>query len=336
MGTWELCNFKGFTAYSLGIKDRPTSIAADLGNSVHKGLELLALKKWAEQKGEATFSEDETGGTWSVSTFEPEEAFEAGWNLYKTKCPQWDWDEKTHKKAKKWLYLVLNYNDGMFSPLKRTIIRPEQFFDFEIEEPWASYSYTSPWGGPPIEGKLRVRGTMDLVVEMEWQKGAIEYIDWKTGKYARTNWKKRRKKTYKETSDDMQLRLYHLALRKAYPDASQILMSIFYTQDGGPYSIPLGDDSIPETLNKIRKVFTEMKEASYPARIPRDDFKCRFCSYSQDKWEGTNVPICDYLHNELKTLGMEKVYQKHGDKNAGSTYTGGGRANVTVEKGETK
>lgn len=315
----------------MGLPDSPHNDRADVGNVVHKALELLALKKFSEQEGLTNFSEDETGGKWEVKDFTPDMAFEAGWNLYKKKSPQWEWDEKTYKQARKWTEKVLTYNDGMFSPLQRTIVKPEQYFDFPIEEDWAKFSFENPWSSEPITGQLRVRGTMDLIVDMEWMPDAIEYIDWKTGKYARQDWKKRRVKGYKEICDDMQLRLYHLAIRRLFPTKKHIHMSIFYVQAGGPYSIPLDDYEIPKTLEKLKKIFLEMKESTFPKRIS-PDFKCSWCSYARENWKDSGKTVCDFMFGELKQLGLTKLYEKYADPKAGSTYTGGGRANVAVEE----
>jgi hypothetical protein len=104
---------------------------------------------------------------------------------------------------------------GMFNPLNMTIVQPEQYFDFTIDEPWARYAYTLP-DGRRLEGQLALKGTVDLIAEENPE--TLHYTDWKTG--MRKDWATGKPKDWKKLRDDPQLRLYHYALSRLIRTAS--------------------------------------------------------------------------------------------------------------------
>ena len=162
---------------NLGLADT-SGKKAELGNIVHKALELLARKKLALQKKESSFGDPEISIIFNTLEFNPEEAIATGWNHYTDPLKTiHSWEEGDRKKAKKWVWDVLLYNNGMFNPLNREIVMPEEYFDMEIPEEWARYEYTIPGEKGTFSGQLRIKGTMDLVTRVK--KGLIEYVDWK-------------------------------------------------------------------------------------------------------------------------------------------------------------
>lgn len=175
--TW--CAHKFFISSNLGIKE-PSGQKAELGNIVHKALELLARKKLAIQNNEEKFSDEELGLSFDTQPFSVEESIQFGWDHYTDPSRTiHSWNQSHKKQAIKWTFDVINFNDGMFNPLKRNIIMPEQYFDMEIDCDWAKYEYYVPGTDKKekFNGRLRIKGTMDLVTRAD--KGLVEYIDWK-------------------------------------------------------------------------------------------------------------------------------------------------------------
>ncbi len=191
VGSYGWCPHKFFITSNLGHKE-PSGKKAESGNIVHKALELLARKKLAHQNRERTFSDPEVEKEFDTATFTPELAIEAGWDHYtnpeRTIHP---WTKGDRKKCEQWTWDVLLFNDGMFSPVNRNVVMPEQYFEITLPHDWAKYEYSLP-DGRRYEGQLILRGTMDLVTRV--RPGLIEYIDWKTGK--RRCWVKDKVKEY--------------------------------------------------------------------------------------------------------------------------------------------
>jgi hypothetical protein len=335
--TWSMCQFQFFCTYVLGLKPNDENgwtipkpqMKADKGNIVHKGLELLARQKLAMQKGETTFSEDEIGKTWPVATFTPDDAFEEAWKVYtKVRAAHWDWTVKEYRECRRWMWDAMTMQGGMWNPLNCNIVMPEQYFDLPFEEPWARYSYTLP-DGRKLEGQLAIKGTVDLITEED--ADTLHYVDWKTG--MRKDWATGKPKDWKKLRDDPQLRLYHYALSRLYPDRKHILMTIVFIQDGGPFSLDFGPQDLPKTEKMIRDRFETIKDSVRPARIwnHRDNpgqFKCKkLCAFGMNKWQGTSKNVCDHLHDELLTLGMDKVVARYAKADAFTSYgEGGGRS----------
>lgn len=318
-GAWDFCNHRYFLEYTLGVPSQANQ-SADKGNITHKALEMLARKKLADQNKQKTFKDDDTGREFSAVDFGPEQAIEFGWWFYTDhrKTPH-SWGPPDFRDCRNWMYTVLNYNNGQFSPLKRKILVPEQYFDFEIEEPWAAYEYVLP-NGKLLKGNLSIKGTVDLVTEAA--PNTIEYIDWKTGR--RMDWPTRKVKEYDDLRNDPQLRMYHYALTRLYPNVKHIIMTIFFTKDGGPYSLCFDEGDVRKTLDMLRKRFEEIRDCQRP-KLKKDWKVCGLCSYNKDKQIGTMKTVCDYFQQEIIQLGMDKVMAKHGNNKFDEYGSGGGR-----------
>lgn len=298
---------------------------------VHKALELLAQRKLAEQKNEQSIYNDELKKTILVSDLTVERACMEGFVHYKSKNESnYIWTEKELNRIKELVDYTLSFNDGMFSPLKRKILAPEQFFDFEINEPWAYYDFVDPHDGKKINGYLRVRGTIDLVTEVD--NGVVEYIDWKTG--ARKNWATGEDKDYKKLRKDPQLMLYFYALTRLYPEAKAIFVTIFFCQSGGPFSIFFDKQrDIPYTLALIKNKFEAIKNDYRPKRIwdnKQDRYKiCKsWCGYGKTM-ESNGKSQCENLYEEMVELGLDRLVKKYGKKGDATSYTGGGTTRET-------
>jgi hypothetical protein len=299
---------------------------------VHKALELLARKKLALQNGESSFSEPELGLTFDTEAFTPDEAAELGYNHYAQKEPHHDWKPADKKTIRNWMYDTMTLNGGMFNPLNRKIIQPEQYFDFELDFDWARYDYALP-NGKRLQGKLSIKGTVDLVTEVS--PGILEYQDYKSGK--RIDWATGEEKDYKKLRDDPQLRIYHYALCKLYPDVKEIVMTIIYIKHGGAFSLPFSREDIPKTEDMLRRRFETIKQCQRPKL--NESWRCtKFCHYGKNNYvdaagKDTGKTICQHFNGELSQLGLERVMAKYADMEAlGQYQDGGGRSAASRNK----
>ena len=328
---WDMCPHSYFLSYVLGRRE-PSGKKAILGNIVHKALEGLARKKLAMQNGHDRFYDDELQKWFVVDEFDPELAIKDAYNHYSKKETHHEWFPRDLKQTTGWMYDALTKWNGAVNPMSRDVIMPEQYFDIPIECDWARYSYTLD-GGAKVEGNLRIKGTVDLITRINDE--TIEYLDWKTG--MRKDWASGEIKDYKKLKDDPQLRLYHYALTRLYPQYKYIIMNIVFIQDGGPFAIPFGPDDLKKTEKMLKERFETIRGCHRPPRIIKDkkhSWKCkRLCHYGKtnhfdEQGNDTGRTVCEHIHTEILTLGMDRVVAKYGDKNAFSSYgDGGGQSN---------
>ena len=315
-----------YLEYVLGMKPKSNKKAI-MGSIVHKALELLARRKLAEQNGEAIVHEEETGLTKPRHLIKPDVALAAGWDHYTRVEDHHEWTRKDKATCLKWLLQGMEFSDGLFNPLKRKIVAPEQYFSFTIDEPWAAYKYKLP-DGTWLEGQLGLKGTVDLVTEDS--AGVLEYIDWKTGQVK--DWATGKEKTSESFFHDPQLRMYHYALSRLYPDAKEIFVTIFFVQFLKPFSIAFTRDDLKKTEQMLRKRFELIKATTNPSWI-RDNaahnWKCsRLCEFGKKTFPGEEKTICQQVKSELLSLGMEKVNAKYMDVSKLTSYgDGGGQSN---------
>lgn len=294
-GTHDLCNMRFFIEYILGFTGHGNKKAM-LGTMVHKVMEVLAKVKLAHQNNELNpekwekYITDEAVGecTTIPQDINLDSIIESVYNYY-AKSFDHAWTEKDFKEVKLWCYKTLSYQDGEFDPRKQTIVQPEQHFDRPLEEEWAL---------KPNGEYLRLKGTIDLIVKVDDK--TYEIVDYKTGK--RINWATGEEKTYEKLMNDFQLRFYHLAACILYPDIETILVTIFFINDGGPFTVSFGKKDIPETVRQIKELYTAIVETTKP-RLNRS-WKCRFCDQSKSTFEGTNIlPILQYKNGIFSKKG---------------------------------
>jgi hypothetical protein len=322
--TWDFCEHKYYLDYCLGYHS-PANKKAQKGCIVHKALELLAQVKLAIQNNTGGFSDQELQCDWLVDHVrpeQPEEAIDTAYKYYVGKG-EYAYSNSDFDDCRKWMYDALNWKDGMFSPLKLNILSPEQYFDFEIKEPWAKYSY-SLQDGRKLEGYLALKGTVDLVVSRT--DNVIEVIDWKTGR--KYDWSKEKDKRYNDLYYDSQLRIYHYAISKLYPQAKEIFFTIFYIQDGGPHSICFERNHLKETEAMLQQRFHEIANTTQPKLI-YPNWKCtKLCWFGRNGFNGPTTDfsktICQEVAGELLQLGIDKVTANRAKHSNFNSYGSGG------------
>ena len=224
-------------------------------------------------------------------------------NYYSNKS-KYKWAPADFKKVKNWVWIVLEYNNGMYDPRNQEILQPEQNFDFLIEEEWAKYSYKLP-NGKILDGQLAIKGTIDLTI-IDRAYDIIEVIDYKTGQ--RKDWATGEIKDYKKLQQDKQLMLYYYAIHRLYPWAKSIILTIFFIRDGGPFSICFEPHQLKDIEQDIKNTFERIQNWNVPKMCDpyQKDFKCtKLCDYYKMQLDGTN--FCKAINERLKTQGQEQV-----------------------------
>lgn len=340
IGTWEsFCQHKYYMVYVLGMED-PSNIKTEVGTVVHAVLEILAgMKKSYQDNKKYEFTHG--AGTFTCAptmfmkpyTLKNEEVdkinksrvnkdtykdrdntVEYGHKRYGVKNVEnildqvykyyseksrHDWGNIEYRNCLNFTWMTLDWHNGEFDPRKRSIIYPEYPFNIEIKKPWAKMQ----------DGNyLRIKGTIDLVTEID--KGVVEICDWKTG--ARYDWGKATVKTYEDLMKDPQLMLYYYAARKSMPEYEAIMLTIFFIRDGGPFTLAFDDDVLEKVENNLRKNFEAIRDSKKP--ILRDrlhkDFQCnKLCGFFKKKIE--NSCVCDYISNEIDVYGIDVASRKN-------------------------
>ena len=305
--------------YVLGLPS-DSGKAAERGTMVHKVMEVLAnLRLFQQENPKRKFLEitDDVLKKVRVKTDRlmekdfVEELLDLSYTGYRKDSPN-KWAPADRKEISRLTWLGLDHNNGQFDPRLRQILNPEPHFDIEIKEDWAKYEYEVD--GKPLVGNLAIKGTIDLVTTID--DDTIEVLDWKTGQ--RKNWATGEKKTYAKLCEDPQLLLYYYAISNLYPEYKNVIMSIFYVKDGGPFSMCWDDSDKVKFLGMLKNRFLQIKRNNKPQPISydRSNFKCtRLCHYCKNKWQGSNKSMCQYVGDYIDGYGIDKASQdlKHKD-----------------------
>lgn len=303
MNQWPYCNLSYYFTYVLGYQ-QPTQVKSNLGTVCHKTLEVLANCKKLIQDNKPFSLDDNEIGTVNFSLASlytddfVEDVLEKCFNHYTNSHKEHDYKPADYKFCQNMVYECLTSNNGYFDPRRMNIVKAEKSFDIEITEPWAKFEYEGK------EMNLRIKGTMDLITEVS--SDTLEYVDYKSGQ--RKDWATGKEKTYEYLYEDSQLLLYYYAMRHLYPEYKNIIMTIFFLRDGGPFSLCYEDYHIDLFLNKLKNRFEEIRNCDLPKPINprRSDFRCtRLCHFYKNNWPGTDVRMCNYVEDHIKTYGID-------------------------------
>lgn len=304
--THSMCEQQYFLEYVLGWRG-PSGQKADKGTIVHKVLEILAVIKKAQQDSLSEIVDDVVGKL-CVNDYSLNTIIEVVYKHYSEANSHHKWTLKDYKDCHAWVYKAIEFNNGMFDPRNRNILCPEQHFDIEIKKPWSAYSYDTPEG--KLEGNLAIKGTIDLITLVE--DNTIEIIDWKTGR--RLDWATGQEKTLEKLQNDPQLRIYHYAISHLYPHIEHIIFSIYFINDGGPFSICFDKSDLKNTEDMLRSKFEVVKNSRKP-RLNKSWMCTKLCHFGKTTFENTIVsPETEYRENQTCNPGstMTKCEQvKH-------------------------
>ncbi len=263
-----------YSEYTLGWRG-PSNKKADKGTICHKVLELCALCKLAIQRGEKVVEDNDIGEIFT-DQYDPEylnDIISRVYMFYTTHLTHHTWEDKDFKDCVKWVWKALEYNNGMFDPMNCNVVDAEPHFDFELPFDWAEYDYKVE--GKQLKGNLALKGTIDLIVDRG--NGVYEICDWKTGK--RLDWATGATKDQTKLFSDAQLRIYHYAVTKLYPEAKTFIVTIYFINDGGAFTVHFQDSDLEKTEDMLRKRFEAIRDTERPALIREIDrkqtWKCR-------------------------------------------------------------
>lgn len=318
-----MCEQQYFFDYVLGYKS-PSNKKADKGTIVHKVLEILAFIKFTEQNGETTFQDDILGPI-NISNYDLEDIITKVYDYYSSNFAHHTWSDIDFRDCRKWVYKAIEYGDGMFDPRNRQILYPEQRFDITIDKPWAEYEYELS-NGEILKGQLAIKGTIDLITSPD--KNTLEIVDWKTGR--RLNWATGEEKTQEKLEKDPQLMIYYYAAQKLYPHIEHCIVTIFFINDGGPFSMTFDKSDLQKTEDLLREKFYHIKKSQRP-KLSKS-WKCnKLCHYGKNTFENNNtiLPIIEYRDGQVCKAGQtmtmcEQVahdIQLKGIKNVIDEYT---------------
>ena len=294
--THSMCEQQYFAEYVLGWRG-PSGQKADKGTITHKVLEILAVIKKAQQDNLDTV-DDDVFGLINVHSYNLDEIIDKVYDYYTQQTQHHKWSPKDLKDCRAWVYKAIEFNNGMFDPRNRNVLCPEQHFDFEISKPWAKYSYDVE--DKKITGNLALKGTIDLITLVN--DTTIEIIDWKTGR--RLDWATGEEKTQEKLERDPQLRIYHYAIKHLYPKINHIMFSIYFINDGGPFTICFNDSDLAETENMLRAKYELIKNTKKP-RLHKSWMCSKLCHFGKTTFDNTNVaPITEYRDGQTCSVGQ--------------------------------
>ena len=344
---YDFCQQQYFLNYVLGIP-RSSGKKALMGTTVHKVLECLAKIKQeitANDKNPIHFTDREIGFSDTISNndlydkqilsdeqIDKINATRINKEVYVDDCKlnyghtrqgvplvekiisatyshysSDDWFPIDYKHCTNWVWMVLDYNEGLFDPRNKKIVAAEQKFDIEIQRDWAKL---------PSGKFLKIKGTIDLISEVE--NGIIEIEDYKTGR--RLDWTSKTDndvKTYAKLCTDFQLMLYYYAAHYLYPKIKQIIVTIFYIRDGGPFTVCFDDDTLRLTEDRIQKRLEEIQNCTLPVLHDptQQHFKCKYiCDYYKIPSPNGKTNLCLFINEELKKKSMEEIVKLYTNK----------------------
>ena len=325
IGSYKFCPHRYNMEYLLGIPGTSNK-KANKGNVYHKVVEACALYKLALQKGEKTYDLPDIGIFSTETPPDLADLTRRSFLHYKSLSEYCDWNDTDEMECLQWVNQTLEWDSGAYSPLTSKIFGVEEFFDLKIIEEWAKYSYKSPTNGENIEGYLGIKGNIDFILDRG--ESHLTLIDWKSG--ARKDWTTNpsKYKTYKDLVNDDQLLLYTFAFHKLYPWAT-FDQTIFYVNDGGPVTIPRGEEDFEKAENMLRTYFNKIRNDKFPKK--NVTFKCtKWCHYGMNNFEGTDDTICNHLHSQMVENGLYQVMREFGKPNHWEKYgSGGGKVDQT-------
>lgn len=312
-GTHSMCEQQYFIEYNLGIRS-PSNQKADKGTIVHKVMEILADISLATQKGNLHINDDICGQI-NVLDYDLNSIIDIVYEYYTSRFTHHNWKPLDLKHCRKWVEKAITVQNGNFDPRNQKIIQPEQRFDIEIKKPWAYYKYSED-----MEGYLSIKGTIDLIAQPN--ENTIEIIDYKTGR--RLDWATGEEKTFGKLQKDPQLRMYHYAASVLYPDIEHIIVSIYFINDGGIFSMCYHKEDLFETENMIRRKFETIKNCKKP-RLNKS-WKCtKLCHFGKNFFpepvieyrdhqlcdKGTPMTMCEQIRHAIQVAGMDATVDKY-------------------------
>lgn len=293
--TYSGCQFQYFMENSLGLPSK-SGKKAKLGTIIHHVLEIMARAK----------KNNHLSGVF----IDHEKLLEICWARYmkEDEDPE-SFKPRDYKFCKTSIEKIL---PTQYNPLNLNVLATEKRFQIPLSDYGLSYEYYDIIKKVKESGIFEIRGTIDLVTEIN--SDTLEIIDWKTG--SRKCWNTGVLKDYDYLkSKDIQLRMYDLATSIVYPQYKNRIMTIHFVNDGGPYSVSFDDEDRKKTLDILKNNIDEISNNWLPTRLkeekPRDaKWKCKnVCHFGKTK--GSNgCSVCDNIYYYMVQNGLDATIEK--------------------------
>jgi len=180
-----------------------------------------------------------------------------------------------------------------YNPYNLDIIDSEKWF--RLEMPGKEWEVKNENDEPE---QFAARGFIDLVHKVD--KDTIEIIDWKTG--VRKSFYTQKEIDEEVLSREIQPRIYHLASYLLYPQYKNVILTFYYTGDGGPVTIALSHDDVLNTIEYLHRFLMTVKGDTLLRR--NRSWKCKMCRFNkEDK--------CSKIWGDLHTMGGAYVSEKY-------------------------
>ena len=310
----ELCPGRFWITYTIGRRGG-NSRATLIGTIVHAFMESLALVKLAQQDGRDKFTHAEFG-EWLLIDYCSTTFLSFIYKKYDEENPnllqEGDYDE-----CMKLCMKAIEYSGGMFCPSNNDVFAVEHKFDLTLPQDWAKYSYETPNG--PLEGQLRLAGTVDIIYKEN--ENTLHVVDYKTSKGI-DNWATGISKTTNNLKFDNQLILYYYALAHEFPQYKNILITLYFIRLNKPFTIIFERSELPTIEKLLREKYEEIKDLKSPSWLKETSskWKCRFCPHNNTMEAETNLSVCDFFRQELRSKGYEKATADNADYSQISSY----------------
>ena len=288
IGLYNHCPFSYFMRYILGMESLAGKAALQ-GSIVHKTFEWMTkLKKRDKVNVDPTWLLDRA---WDEHLKESPEIAIRKVTTRRDKDTGKLKEAADFKKCRVALEEVIS--NEHYNPYNLSVVDSERWFAMEMPgEEWKCL------GEDREQHQFAVRGYIDLVHEIDAE--TIEIVDWKTGV---------RKDFYSQEPIDeevlsrlVQPRLYHLAAYFLYPKYKNIILTFYYTNDGGPVTISLSQDDLTMTIAMLYKFLTTVRSDTLVQR--NRSWKCKMCSFERNG-------MCSRVWSDLHTLGGHYVEEKY-------------------------
>lgn len=255
LNTFQSCQWSYYLQYVCGLPSI-TQKRAELGNIIHKICEILSR---LNKNGHLPLQDKYCDPYYLLDTV---------FNRSNKVNPHFNFDKKDHKFCKDQIEVILSSH---WDPRKLKILEVEHQFEFIVNKPGLD--------------NIKMRGTIDLITESLLDPEVCELIDWKSGR--RTSFQTGIVKELEDFQKDIQLRMYALAANEMYKKYKYFLITIFYTSDGGPFTVGFSRADIPDTIDKIRRLVNEIKLVEVPTRLidnyaSKQRWQCKWvCGFGQ-------------------------------------------------------
>jgi hypothetical protein len=350
LSNWKFCQQQYFLTYVLGL-ERKSSKKADLGTTVHKVMECLALinKQFADTGLDKITFEDSIAGKMiidkeelleprTLSNVEVENINKTRINkskyccecqlpyghirygerivnhLIKKACDRYNnnWSPVDFRDAGNWSWMALEHGGGIYDPRRAKIVDAEPQFEIELTHDWAKYSWNLS-NGKILSGNLALKGTIDLIVETD--SDTIEIRDWKVGRPV--DWSApdpdKAPKNLETLKTDTQLMLYYYVCKKLYPQYKNIAVTIFYVRYGSPFTVCFNDNIIEEFEHRLKSTYEEIKNEVRPKMLDfsQKNFKCQRICDFYKMKAPDGGNMCRFIHDKIYKVGINKVVKEY-------------------------